>query len=322
METVCEDHYGRSDLLPAVLSGYAHPGARRFDAGRSRRMRRPLLHHAATAVTRRRPCTRATAGTGSRSRSACPRKRWSGCARSTASHAVDRLASRSSSGKLAARGDAAATDHPGVALSVKVADCVPILLADARTGVVAAVPTRAGAARPRAWPVRPCRRIGRARSAPTRPTWSPPLARASGRAATASGRGTCAHVRWPTAAGGRRSTAGSAATPVGTPVHGVPGTPRPSGAPGTLPGHLGGQRRPVVARAGVPPAAVHVSRLCTSCHREIFHSYRVDGSRRAVTGMVGVIRTLGAPIRPQKPEERPQALLPSDSDCCLLSCCF
>ena len=49
-------------------------------------------------------------------------------------------------------GDIAATDRPGVALCVKVADCVPILIVDARGGSVAAVHagwrgTAAGAAR-------------------------------------------------------------------------------------------------------------------------------------------------------------------------------
>jgi hypothetical protein len=44
-----------------------------------------------------------------------------------------------------------------------------------------------------------------------------------------------------------------------------------------------------VRRAGVPAAQIHVSRLCTSCHRGIFHSYRVDGTRAG--RMIGVIRT-------------------------------
>jgi hypothetical protein len=41
-------------------------------------------------------------------------------------------------------------------------------------------------------------------------------------------------------------------------------------------------------RAGVPAAQVHASRLCTSCHRDVFHSYRVDGERAG--RMIGVIR--------------------------------
>jgi copper oxidase (laccase) domain-containing protein len=32
---------------------------------------------------------------------------------------------------------------------------------------------------------------------------------------------------------------------------------------------------------------VHASRVCTSCHRNLFHSYRVDGERAG--RMIGVI---------------------------------
>ncbi len=41
--------------------------------------------------------------------------------------------------------------------------------------------------------------------------------------------------------------------------------------------------------AGIPPAQVHVARLCTSCHRDVFHSYRVDGPRAG--RMIGIIRS-------------------------------
>jgi YfiH family protein len=40
--------------------------------------------------------------------------------------------------------------------------------------------------------------------------------------------------------------------------------------------------------AGVPASHIHASRVCTSCHRETFHSYRVDGERAG--RMIGVIR--------------------------------
>ena len=48
-----------------------------------------------------------------------------------------------------------------------------------------------------------------------------------------------------------------------------------------------------LAEAGVPPAAIHVARLCTRCRPDVFHSYRAAGT--AAGRMVGVIR---APIRP------------------------
>jgi copper oxidase (laccase) domain-containing protein len=40
--------------------------------------------------------------------------------------------------------------------------------------------------------------------------------------------------------------------------------------------------------AGLAADNVHVARLCTSCARDVFHSYRVDGP--AGGRMVGVIR--------------------------------
>jgi hypothetical protein len=41
-------------------------------------------------------------------------------------------------------------------------------------------------------------------------------------------------------------------------------------------------------RAGVPPESIHVSRLCTKCRPDVFHSYRAAGA--GVGRMVGVIR--------------------------------
>jgi copper oxidase (laccase) domain-containing protein len=43
-----------------------------------------------------------------------------------------------------------------------------------------------------------------------------------------------------------------------------------------------------LALAGLAADNVHIARLCTSCGRDVFHSYRVDGP--GAGRMVGVIR--------------------------------
>ena len=45
--------------------------------------------------------------------------------------------------------------------------------------------------------------------------------------------------------------------------------------------------------SGVPASQIHVARVCTSCYRESFHSFRVDGDRAG--RMIGVIRARYAP---------------------------
>jgi len=54
--------------------------------------------------------------------------------------------------------------------------------------------------------------------------------------------------------------------------------------------------RDQLARAGVHPSHVYVSGLCTSCHRDVFYSYRAEGSDAG--------RMLGV-IRPPAPQPRP-----------------
>jgi copper oxidase (laccase) domain-containing protein len=43
--------------------------------------------------------------------------------------------------------------------------------------------------------------------------------------------------------------------------------------------------------AGVCAHRIHIAAICTSCHRDLFHSYRVDGKRAG--RIVGVIRAKG-----------------------------
>jgi polyphenol oxidase len=181
-------------------------------------------------------------------------------------------------------GDASATDHPGVALSVKVADCVPILLADTRTGAVAAV--HAG------WRGTAAGVAGAAVQAMTSAFGSHP---ADLVAAIGPSIGPCCYrvgedVRAVFGAGGRWAVwieRWFTPSPRGTPRHGVPGTPPPEGGLSLFLDAWAANADQLSA-AGVPISAVHVSRLCTSCHRDVFHSYRVDGV--GAGRMVGVVR--------------------------------
>jgi polyphenol oxidase len=184
-------------------------------------------------------------------------------------------------------GDIAITDNPGIALSVRVADCVPILLADARTGTVAAVHAgwrgTAGGAAARAVEVA-----------------TEVFGVAPGELVAAIGPsiGPCcyrvgADVRLVFEADKR--WAGSidawfASAPVATARHGVPGSDPPASGNGPAAFlDTWTANADQLIRAGVAADRVHMAGLCTSCHREIFHSYRADGERAGRT--IGVIRT-------------------------------
>jgi YfiH family protein len=182
-------------------------------------------------------------------------------------------------------GDIAVSDDPGVVLCVKVADCVPILLADLRRGAVAAV--HAG------W---------RGTAAGASQVAVDALAEAFGTApadiAAAIGPciGPCCYrvgqdVRAAFESAGRWDGA------LGAWFSSAPAVEARHGVPGTDPAVSGGAsffldtwtaNADQLRRAGVPPSQVHVSGLCTSCFRETFHSYRVDGERAG--RMIGLIR--------------------------------
>jgi len=186
-------------------------------------------------------------------------------------------------------GDIAVSDHPGVALCVKVADCVPILLADARGGSVAAVHagwrgTARGAARSAVEalgadfgtaPADVIAAIG--------PSIGPCCYRVGQdvRAAfEAEGTGDGSLDRWFSAA------------PTVKARHGVPGSdPSASGRGPAVFLDTWLANADQLRAAGIPTAQIHVSRVCTSCHRDVFHSYRVDGERAG--RMLGVIRARG-----------------------------
>ena len=157
--------------------------------------------------------------------------------------------------------DVSISDDPQMGLVVRVADCVPVLMADSRTGAVAAcMPDGRAPVRRRA-----CRRRRRsdARTARSPRTSLPRSVRASDPAATSSVRTGGLSFR---------------AIRICGLVHS-----RENAAP-----RLVAATRDQLLRAGVMDSNIHDSRLCTACHTDVFCSYRKE---RDKTGrMVGVIR--------------------------------
>lgn len=148
--------------------------------------------------------------------------------------------------------DIAVTGDPSIALSVRVADCVPILLADRRTGAVSAVHagwkgTAAGAAMVA---VRALTEQYAARPEDLIVAVGPSI-------------GPCCYEVGPELAKGF-SAHPEASTWFTS--HTKP--------------HLDLWRatRDQLVRAGVPPQHIHVCALCTFDHPALFHSYRRDGA--------------------------------------------
>lgn len=152
--------------------------------------------------------------------------------------------------------DAVVTSVPGIGVAVVAADCVPILLADARTGAVGAVHAgwrgtaadAAGAAV--AAMVRDCQVDPKRLVAAIGPsigaccyTVGPELVTAFERAGHARDR----LDRWFTAAGDRLAL------------------------------DLWTANRDLLITAGLAPDHVHVAGLCTQTHRDVFESFRADG---------------------------------------------
>jgi len=183
-------------------------------------------------------------------------------------------------------GDIAASDDPGVALCAKVADCVPILLADRRGGSVAAVHagwrgTAAGAARAAVealgehFGAAPCDLV----------------------AAIGPSIGPCCY-RVGQDVRAAYEVAGAQAGSLDAWFSRAPNAEALRGVPGKDPAASGGEpalyldtwiaNADQLRDAGVPASQIHVSQACTSCHRDVFHSYRVDGARAG--RMIGVIK--------------------------------
>lgn len=160
------------------------------------------------------------------------------------------------------------TDDVSVAIGVRVADCAPVLLTDARLGVAAAVHagwrgTAAGASEAAVKAL--CREFG-SRPADLTAAIGPCLGACCGEVgpdvieAFRAGGAVGAHLEaWFSPTAGNRSFL-----------------------------NLERANRDQLARAGLNPDAIHASGLCTKTHCKRLHSYRA--SRQAAGRMVAAIR--------------------------------
>jgi purine-nucleoside/S-methyl-5'-thioadenosine phosphorylase / adenosine deaminase len=169
--------------------------------------------------------------------------------------------------------DGLCTDAPGLALGVFVADCIPALFADPRTGAVAAAHAgwRGTVAGVLPATVRALAGLG-ARPEDLRVALGPSI-------------GPCCFE-----VGAEVVAAFAPAFPADVI------RPSPKGKPDRWHIDLRAANRFLLERAGVPPAAIDDRPPCTSCERARFFSYRRDG---AATGqMMGVIAALeGGAVR-------------------------
>jgi len=166
--------------------------------------------------------------------------------------------------------DIVVTDDPSVALAIQVADCVPLLLADFRSGAVAAV--HAG------W---------RGTAAGAAPAAVAALTREFGAtpgellAALGPSIGPCCYT-----VGGElidAFRAGGFAREVDRWFT--------RGADGDLRLDVGEANRDQLMACGVPATAIHQAELCTASHPELFASYRRDGP--GAGRIAAVIRSRG-----------------------------
>jgi len=186
--------------------------------------------------------------------------------------------------------DIALGRDPSYALVVKVADCVPLLLADPVTGSVAAV--HAG--------------------------WRGTAASAAGRAVAMLAARWAAEPRDLVAAVG--PSIGPCCYEVGEDVRAAfraaghhdealarwfATVAAPAGEARRWRLDLWAATREQLLSAGLDPARIHVARLCTASHPDLFCSYRRDGPRAG--RLAGVIRSKGPQPRPSRgwPADRP-----------------
>lgn len=165
-------------------------------------------------------------------------------------------------------GDALVTLRPDVALVVRVADCVPLLMADPRTGAVAAVHAgwRGTAAGIAAAAVRRLQREYGCDPADLVAAIGPAI-------------GACCYQVGPEVREAFRQA--------GHPPAAIDGWFTPDEGDRWRLDSWAANRDQLIA-AGLSPAHVHVARLCTRTHLDQFYSYRAEGSP---TGrLLGVIR--------------------------------
>ena len=167
--------------------------------------------------------------------------------------------------------DGIVSDDPSLALGVRVADCAPILVADRRYGVVAAV--HAG------WRSTLQRIVAEAVGALQREFGSDP---ADLVAAIGPSLGACCGEMGEEVVEAFRA-AGHSEVRIERWFSREPGR-RPHF-------DLWRANSDQLMDAGVPAGSIHVSGLCTRTHRDVFHSYRAMGP--AAGRMVGVIRRRG-----------------------------
>jgi YfiH family protein len=164
--------------------------------------------------------------------------------------------------------DGAVSNDPSSALVVRVADCAPILLADPRRVVVAAV--HAG------WRST-LQRIALAAVAALRTEFDTDPSDLV--VAIGPSLGLCC--------GEMGEEVVQAFRDAGHPADDIDRWFRR--APGRRPHFdLWGSNRDQLERAGVPSASIHIAGLCTRTHNELFHSYRAKGA--AAGRMAAVIR--------------------------------
>lgn len=191
-----------------------------------------------------------------------------------------------------AEGDGLITDRPDLALAVKVADCVPILVADRRTGAVAAVHAgwRGTAASMASAAVRALIRAYGVRPSDVVAAIGPSI----GPCCCEVGTDVC--DRFLEAGTGPRelaewfSVAPKAAQVEGLGLGYEARSTGRAGKPGKLWLDTWRANADQLAAAGIPPGQVHISGLCTACFPALLHSYRVDGT--ASGRMAAVIRRL------------------------------
>ncbi len=176
---------------------------------------------------------------------------------------------------LPPRVDALVTDHDDVALAVQVADCVPLLLADPRTGAVAA--THAG------WRGTAVNIAGATVARLAREYGARP---ADLIAAIGPSIGACCFQVGPDVRDAFLASASASQA-----AH-APHDVERWFAPDTgdrLRLDIWQANRDQLIHAGLAPERVHVAALCTATHREHFFSYRRE--QQSTGRMLGVVRS-------------------------------